>query len=63
MKATSIFKRIFYGIIISTIMSVIISCNDKLDLNPPDQFALGNFWTNETNAMIALVGVYRGGVA
>ena len=40
----------------------ISSCSDKLNLYPNDQFATETFWTNETNAKIALTGVYTGNI-
>lgn len=38
------------------------SCEEKLEQYPKDQFASGTFWTNESNALIALAGVYRGNI-
>lgn len=38
------------------------SCDDQLRQFPTDSFAKDNFWTSESNALIALAGVYRGGI-
>lgn len=50
-------------IFLSILMLVISSCGEKLDLNPKNQYAKDEFWTNETNALIALTGVYRGNIS
>jgi tetratricopeptide (TPR) repeat protein len=42
------------------VVSLISSCGDELAQYPQNQFAKDAFWTNETNAHIALTGVYRG---
>ncbi|ODS84304.1 MAG: glycan metabolism protein RagB [Cytophagaceae bacterium SCN 52-12] len=38
------------------------SCDDQLRQFPTDAFAQDNFWTSESNTMIALAGMYRGGI-
>ena len=38
------------------------SCDSELNLNPQNQFASETFWTNETNALLALAGVYKGSI-
>lgn len=38
------------------------SCGDKLNQYPSNAFAKDNFWTSESNALIALTGAYRGGI-
>ena len=41
---------------------ILLSCEDKLTQYPSDAFAKDNFWTSEPNALIALTGMYRGGI-
>ncbi|PST83729.1 RagB/SusD family nutrient uptake outer membrane protein [Pedobacter yulinensis] len=38
------------------------SCRKSLDKAPLDQFSNETFWTSESNVMLALAGVYRGGI-
>ena len=38
------------------------SCESMLDKNPPADISDGNFWNNEGDAKLALVGVYQFGV-
>lgn len=38
------------------------SCDDQLRQFPTNSFAKDNFWTSESNALIALTGMYRGGI-
>ncbi|TDO05355.1 RagB/SusD family nutrient uptake outer membrane protein [Sunxiuqinia elliptica] len=40
----------------------LLSCDSELDLFPQNQYANDNFWTSETNAMLALTGVYHGAI-
>ncbi len=40
-----------------------VSCDNELEKFPTNSFAKDNFWTSESNANIALTGVYRGGIA
>lgn len=40
----------------------IFSCDEKLTQYPTNAFAKDNFWTSESNALIALTGMYRGGM-
>lgn len=44
------------------LMLLLLSCDEKLTQYPTDAFAKDNFWTSESNAMIALTGMYRGGI-
>lgn len=37
-----------------------MSCSDQLDLAPLDSFSSEGFWVSESNALLALGGVYRG---
>lgn len=39
-----------------------VSCKKELDRTPLDQFSSQTFWNNEANTMMALSGVYRGGI-
>lgn len=39
------------------------SCDDELNLQPKNQYASETFWINETNAMLALTGAYRGAIS
>lgn len=55
-------KKIISGFILVLILIGLGSCENELEQYPNDQFAKDNFWTNETNAMIALTGVYRGNI-
>ena len=43
-------------------VSISFSCADQLDRSPSNQYDSAKFWSNETNAMIALTGVYRGNI-
>lgn len=38
------------------------SCDEKLEQFPTDAFASGTFWNSESNALIALTGMYRGNI-
>jgi hypothetical protein len=40
----------------------ITSCKKELDLSPEDSFNSTTFWTSESNALLALTGVYRGSI-
>lgn len=42
---------------------MISACADELELQPLDSFSNETFWTSESNAMMALTGVYRGGIS
>ncbi|MEK6479972.1 RagB/SusD family nutrient uptake outer membrane protein [Catalinimonas sp. 4WD22] len=53
------FKRILPCLI--TVM-MLFSCADELDLQPLDSFSNETFWTSESNALLALTGVYRGNI-
>jgi hypothetical protein len=63
MKAKYISRINVMGAMILLMIMGISGCNKELTQMPNDQFASGDFWTSETNAKIALVGVYRGGVS
>jgi hypothetical protein len=40
----------------------LLACDDQLKQFPTNAFAKDVFWTSESNAMIALSGMYRGGI-
>lgn len=46
----------------AVIFASLFSCNEELTQYPTNAFAKDNFWTSEPNAMIALTGMYRGGI-
>ncbi len=50
--------------IMSLMMIVLstVSCKKELDRTPLDQFSSQTFWDSEANTMMALTGVYRGGI-
>lgn len=50
--------------IITIILIVVttLGCSKKLEQYPTDAFAAGNFWNTESDALIALAGMYRGGI-
>jgi hypothetical protein len=51
-------KTIKY-ILLSTVFAVsLFSCNDVLELNPKDALSSETFWKTETDAKLALAGVY-----
>ena len=54
---TSKLVKIYSLILLFILSSVNYSCVNKLNLDPPDAFAGDGFWTNQTNAMIALSGI------
>jgi starch-binding outer membrane protein, SusD/RagB family len=49
-----------YFLILIAILGLMTSCQKELDRSPLDQFANETFWTSESNALLALTGVYRG---
>jgi starch-binding outer membrane protein, SusD/RagB family len=51
------------GIFLILMQIGISSCDSELEQYPKNQFAKETFWTNESNAMIGLTGVYRGNMA
>lgn len=60
MKTVKDIQHILVLLFIGFSLLGLSSCSEKLDQNPENQYASDNFWTNETNAMIGLTGVYRG---
>ncbi len=42
---------------------ILVSCAEKLELEPLDSFSNETFWTSESNALLALTGVYRGNIS
>jgi len=49
-----------FGIIL--LAAILFSCVDQLEKSPLDRFDNATFWSSEENAMLALTGVYRGGI-
>lgn len=54
-------------IIVKSLIAIMLvfssfSCFEKLEQFPTDAFASGTFWTSESNALIALTGMYRGNI-
>ncbi|WP_315823846.1 RagB/SusD family nutrient uptake outer membrane protein [Paraflavitalea speifideaquila] len=47
---------------LSVCLLLLSSCRKELDKTPLSQFANETFWTSETNALLALTGVYRGNI-
>lgn len=45
------------------VLLMFFSCSRKLDLKPLEDFDASTFWTTETNATLALTGVYRGSIS
>ncbi len=43
-----------------TLIIFISSCRNELDKNPLASYVNENFWTSESNTLLALTGVYRG---
>jgi tetratricopeptide (TPR) repeat protein len=62
MKTYIELKKILTNFLLGIILLGITSCGDELAQSPSDQFDKENFWTNESNAMIGLTGVYRGNI-
>ena len=52
-------KRLLPGLMVGVLL---FSCADELDLQPLDSFSSETFWTSESNALLALTGVYRGNI-
>ncbi len=57
---TSIIYKIIIPVLILT--GTFTSCRKELDKTPLDKFSTESFWTSEKNVMLALTGVYRGGI-
>ncbi|MBD3631137.1 RagB/SusD family nutrient uptake outer membrane protein [Cyclobacterium sp.] len=55
-------KTIYKPLFVALLLLSGISCDDKLEQFPTDAFASGTFWTSESNALIALTGMYRGNI-
>jgi starch-binding outer membrane protein, SusD/RagB family len=62
MKTKINIQYIITHIILVILLACFSSCDKELEQYPKDQFAKETFWTNESNAMIALTGVYRGNI-
>lgn len=53
-------KHIILGI--TLLSGLIAGCTKELDKSPTDKFDAANFWTSESNTLLALTGVYRGNI-
>jgi starch-binding outer membrane protein, SusD/RagB family len=53
-----ILSKFIWGIFIAVSF---LSCENQLNTAPQDAYAEGNYWTNETKAKMALMGIYNGG--
>jgi len=56
------YKNIKLALCILFVCSLSMSCKKQLDTNPLDRFANDTFWTSETNARLALTGLYKGDI-
>jgi len=54
------YKNIKLVLCIFFASSLTISCKKQLDTNPLDRFANDTFWSSETNARLAITGLYKG---
>lgn len=59
MKKTYYIKEWLVSFLLVLLIS---SCGDVLEKSPLDQFDNATFWTSESNALLALTGVYRGNI-
>ncbi len=53
-------SKIKYVFAVALIMFASVSCDSELEKYPSNAFSKDNFWTSESNANIALTGMYRG---
>jgi len=56
-------NKILANLFLVIVLLGAVSCSDELEQSPSDQFDKANFWTNESNALIGLSGVYRGNIS
>ncbi len=54
------YKNIKLVLCIFFASSLTMSCKKQLDTNPLDRFANDTFWSSETNARLAITGLYKG---
>ncbi|WP_343701680.1 RagB/SusD family nutrient uptake outer membrane protein [Chitinophaga sp.] len=53
--------KLKYVIISAALLSTLLAgCAKELEKSPTDKFDGANFWTSESNTLLALTGVYRG---
>lgn len=55
-------KRTIILYLMGYFVVLLSSCQKQLETSPLDQFSNENFWNNETDALLALTGLYRGGI-
>jgi hypothetical protein len=63
MKAYKYFTTYTRYALLAVLLISSVSCDNELEKFPTNSFAKDNFWTSESNANIALTGVYRGAIA
>jgi hypothetical protein len=51
-----------YISVILVLMIVVSSCQKQLEKSPLDKFDQSTFWTNQSNLMLALTGLYHGNI-
>jgi tetratricopeptide (TPR) repeat protein len=57
---TLYFKFYFFAMVCLAVALLSGACSKELNPSPTNAYDNATFWTNQTNAMIALTGVYRG---
>lgn len=62
MKRISIFSFRKWAVLGLLLVLATTSCKKDLDKQPLSEFADATFWTSEQNALLALTGMYRGGL-
>ncbi len=60
MNTKHLFAKFF---IVSIAILLVASCKKQLEQSPLDAFDSATFWTSESNAQLALTGVYRGNIS
>ncbi|RFM29566.1 RagB/SusD family nutrient uptake outer membrane protein [Deminuibacter soli] len=58
-------QALFYirrGMLAAATSLLLFSCRKDLDKTPLSNFSNDNFWTSQSNALLALTGVYRGNI-
>lgn len=55
-------KRTIILYLMGYFVVLLSSCQKQLETSPLDQFSNENFWNSETDALLALTGLYRGGI-
>lgn len=59
-----IYKLLIQKVLLFLMIGLLyFSCADDLQLEPLDSFSNETFWTSESNALMALTGVYSGNIS